>query len=90
MDTIKDIFFALIDTIKKHNLNVGKVKFVKLLYLLEWRYAQLNNSRLTDLEWKFWHYGPYPMNFVTVLEEEGLIRQNSNWMMKEISTILYM
>jgi uncharacterized phage-associated protein len=72
MNTIKDIFLALIDTIKKNNLNVGKVKFVKLLYLMEWRYAQLNNSRLTDLDWKFWHYGPYPMNFESVLEEAGI------------------
>jgi len=72
MNTIKDIFLALIDTIKSNNLNVGKIKFVKLLYLLEWRYAQLNNARLTDLDWKFWHYGPYPMDFESVLEKEGI------------------
>jgi len=72
MNSIKDIYFALIDRIQNYRLDVKNVKFVKLLYLLEWKYVQLNNSRLTDLEWKFWHYGPYPMNFESVLKEEGI------------------
>lgn len=73
MNNIKDIFFALIHEIKIRGIKgVGKVKFVKLLYLLEWLYVQQNNTRLTELNWKFWHYGPYPVDFENELRESGI------------------
>lgn len=72
MASNKDIFCGLINEIKKHRLNVGKVKFVKLLYLLEWLYYRQNKKRLTDLDWRFLHYGPYPMDFEYVLNESEI------------------
>ena len=69
MTRMKYIFSALIDKAREHRLRIGKVKFVKLLYLLEWLYSQQTKNRLTNLDWRFLHFGPYPMDFESALQE---------------------
>ncbi len=44
-------------------------RLVKLMYLSELEYYRLNRRRLTDLEWKFYHYGPYPFGLRDLLGE---------------------
>ena len=41
--------------------NVGRVRLTKLLYLTEVEFAREYGRRLTDLDWVFYHYGPYVM-----------------------------
>ncbi|MBA7514341.1 hypothetical protein ES705_06369 [subsurface metagenome] len=52
---------------KENGFTVGKTQLVKLLYLLEIEYYKLHQKRLTDLEWKFLHYGPYPPGIEKIL-----------------------
>jgi hypothetical protein len=54
----------LIDTILRacdaeHMLPPLKTRLVKLLYLVELEYYRRTGKRLTELDWKFHHYGPY-------------------------------
>lgn len=42
-------------------------RLVKLLYLLELEYYRSKRERLTGLDWKFLHYGPYPPSLKSVL-----------------------
>lgn len=44
-------------------------RLVKLMYLSEVEYVRANRERLTDLEWKFYLYGPYPPSLQSVLGE---------------------
>jgi uncharacterized phage-associated protein len=52
--------------------SLGRVRLVKLLYLLEVEYVRFYGRRLTDLTWKFYHYGPYPLQFEQLVETAGL------------------
>lgn len=48
---------------------VGAVRIQKLVYLLEWEYYRWERSRLTDLGWVFYHYGPWSRTLSNIVEE---------------------
>jgi Antitoxin SocA-like, Panacea domain len=63
---------ALVDLIFKHcrvqHIVLPQMtRLVKLLYLTELEYFRRKRERLTDLVWKFYHYGPYPPALESVL-----------------------
>lgn len=66
---------------------IGRTKLVKLLYLAEVEYYRLYQKRLTDLKWKFYHFGPYPMKIQDILgspdlEEEEIELSNGRTFLK--------
>jgi hypothetical protein len=64
----------LIDLVFKHS-KLQRIplpqmtRLVKLLYLTEVEYYRQKRERLTNLDWTFYYYGPYPPNLKTVLGE---------------------
>lgn len=52
-------------------------RLVKLMYLVELEYFRQVRETLTDLEWRFHLYGPYPASFTSVLEEPEI--EISEW-----------
>lgn len=68
MNTVKDILLSLLSEAAHKNYSVGKTQLVKYLYLVELDYFKDNKNRLTDLEWKFYHYGPYAFELESILE----------------------
>jgi uncharacterized phage-associated protein len=52
-------------------------RLVKLLYLVEVEYYRQKRRRLTDLDWKFYLYGPYPPALQDVLGEPEI--EFSEW-----------
>ena len=38
---------------------LNKTKLTKLVYLIDWKYAQKYRDQVTNIKWKFDHYGPY-------------------------------
>src|ERR1035441_5186960 len=44
---------------QEHFLPPLKTRLVKLVYLSEVEYFRQTGQRLTGLDWKFYHYGPY-------------------------------
>ncbi|SRR5579885_1982318 len=44
-------------------------RLVKLIYLVEVEYFRVKRQRLTSLDWRFYHYGPYPVDFDSKLRE---------------------
>src|SRR5882762_3415911 len=65
---------TLIDLIFKHSKTQRlplpqMTRLVKLMYLTEVEYYRLKRERLTDLDWKFYHYGPYPPSLIAVIGE---------------------
>lgn len=52
------------------NLALTKTQVVKLLYLAEVEFYREQGERLTDLDWLFYHYGPYALEIDTLLNEK--------------------
>ena len=38
---------------------LSKARLNKIIYLIDWKNALEHDSQMTDIEWKFNHYGPY-------------------------------
>lgn len=51
-----------------------KTRLIKILYLLEVNYYRHKREKLTDLEWRFFHYGPYSFGLEKILGSPDLER----------------
>jgi len=43
----------------KHKDDLSKARLTKMVYLCDWRASIQLGRQITDIEWKFNHYGPY-------------------------------
>lgn len=69
----KDIIPHIINQLSTRKLYFGKTKIIKIAYLLELLYYKINKKRLTDANWIFFKYGPYPINYNNYLEQDNII-----------------
>ncbi len=72
----------VVDLIYKHvDLNRAlppqMTRLVKLMYLSELEYYRRTGQRLTELDWKFYHYGPYPPSLMAMLGNPDV--ETVNW-----------
>ena len=58
-------------------------RLVKLMYLAEVEYFRQERERLTNLEWRFYLYGPYPPSLKSVLGEPEI--ETSEWKTGKVS-----
>jgi hypothetical protein len=49
---------------------LGRIRITKLLYLIECEHCAWAKDRLTDLDWIFFHYGPWSKSLSAILEDE--------------------
>lgn len=63
---------------EKRRIPMGRVRLVKLLYLLEVEYYRLYQKRLTPLKWQFYYYGPYPLEIEKILGSSELEEEEIN------------
>ena len=49
----------------------GRIRLTKLLYLLDVEAKRVLGKRATDLDWIYYHYGPYAFELEPRLEEAG-------------------
>ena len=75
MNTTRDILLSILSEAQSKNLSVGKTQLVKYLYLTEVEHCRETGSRLTDLEWTFYHFGPYAFELETILNEKIFNRE---------------
>ena len=71
-EKVLNIFKEILKQAREEGYSVGITKLVKLLYLLEVEYYRLYQKRLTDLEWKFFHYGPYAPEIEEILKSPDI------------------
>jgi hypothetical protein len=69
MNSPKNILLQIITEAENKNPSFGKTCLVKLLYLVEVEYYREFGTRLTDLRWVFYHYGPYALELDSILAE---------------------
>jgi hypothetical protein len=65
-----DILVEICRYTRSNHLQLGAVRAQKLLYLLECEHYAWERSRLTDLDWQFYHYGPWSATLDRVVREE--------------------
>ena len=65
----KTLVARICDYAARINFPLGAVRVHKLVYLLEWEYYRWERTRLTDLDWVFFHYGPWSRRLTNVVEE---------------------
>lgn len=66
----KSILLQILSEANEKNLLLGKTQIVKFLYLTEVEFYRETGNRLTDLNWLFYHYGPYALELDSVLNEK--------------------
>ncbi|ACL05172.1 conserved hypothetical protein [Desulfatibacillum aliphaticivorans] len=47
---------------------LSKARFTKMFYLADWKNSVDHGHQLTDIEWRFNHYGPYVEDIVNQLK----------------------
>lgn len=56
------------------NLNeLSKPRLVKLIYLIDWKFAIENGSQFTDIRWVYNHYGPYVNDVINLMKEKKTV-----------------
>lgn len=65
-----DMLVEICRYIRSKNLQLGAVRAQKLLYLLECEHYAWERSRLTNLDWQFYHYGPWSATLDRMVREE--------------------
>jgi hypothetical protein len=66
----KPILLQILAEASLKPLTLSKTQLVKLLYLTEVEFYRERGERLTDLDWLFYHYGPYALEIDTLLNEK--------------------
>lgn len=71
-EKVLNIFKEILKQAREERYSVGITKLVKLFYLLEVEYYRFYQQRLTDLEWKFFYYGPYAPEIEEILRSADI------------------
>lgn len=74
----KDIIPHIINQLAEKKIYFGKTKIIKIAYLLELEYYKINHKHLTNANWIFYKYGPYPINYNDYLEQDNIITSDDD------------
>ncbi len=69
--SLRELITYLVVKLDDAQAEIGKTRLVKFLYLADVEFFRRRRARLTDLEWIFFHYGPYAFAIDTALQELG-------------------
>ena len=71
-EKVLNIFKEILKQAREERYSVRITKLVKLLYLLEVEYYRIYQKQLTELEWKFFYYGPYAPEIEEILRSPDI------------------
>jgi hypothetical protein len=71
--------------------DLSKARLVKMVYLADWRSSIYRNRQITDIVWKFNHYGPYVEEPIQLISDhpEFTIQDTTNVFGSRKSVISY-
>jgi len=69
---LRTLIAYVISKLADIEVSYGKTKLVKLLYLIDVENYRLRSRKLTELDWVFYHYGPYAFEIDQALKELDL------------------
>src|SRR5690242_15358350 len=65
---LPDLIVAVVSYVTEHGGYVTKTKLLKLLYLLDVEFYRAHGRTFTELQWKYFHLGPWTREFDPLLE----------------------
>src|SRR5271168_2040915 len=78
---LNELMVAIVSYVTEHGGYVTKTKLLKLLYLFDVEFYRAHGATFTDLNWKFFHLGPWTSEFDPLLQElvedEAIIESRS-------------
>jgi hypothetical protein len=69
---ILEVLKYIVDRIRERDGIPTRTKVVKILYLIDVEYHRRHGSTLSQLPWKFLHYGPYTMEIEPLFQSISL------------------
>ena len=66
----------IVDQIRERDAIPTRTKVAKLLYLVDVEYYRRHGRTLTELAWRFLHYGPYAVEIEPLLQSFDLEEEN--------------
>jgi hypothetical protein len=76
--TFRAIILHIIKELQANGLGFGKTRLIKFAYLIEVEHYKVYRKRLTDIDWVFYKYGPYVMDFEGYLKDKLIIIQKDD------------
>lgn len=79
---VKSAILHLLKKAKEEEIGIGKVRLVKLLYLLDVEYYRTYGKKYTDLDWILYKYGPFAFEVedlckkARIIEEDVLLKED--------------
>jgi uncharacterized phage-associated protein len=56
---VRNLLLYIVDQLQDMEAQVSTIRLVKLLYLIDLEYFIRHKKTLTEINWVFYHYGPY-------------------------------
>jgi hypothetical protein len=78
-NTLPDLMVAVVSYVTEHGGYVTKTKLLKLLYLFDVEFYRVHGRIFTELQWKYFHLGPWTKEFDPLLESlvsKGCLTEN--------------
>lgn len=69
MKTIDLIAYIIGVYQKKEDLS--KARLNKIIYLIDWKSAMVTGEQMTDIQWKFNHFGPYVKTIEDLIDQDN-------------------
>lgn len=62
----------IIKALQSEQIGFGKTRLIKIAYLVELEYYRRHQKRLTGVEWVYYKYGPYVMDYEEYLKNYNI------------------
>lgn len=83
----KSILMQVVRTLQRDRIPFGATRLIKLVYLVELEYYRCYQNRITGVDWVYYKFGPYVMNYPEYFQHglERLIDEDNDYHLITIS-----
>ncbi len=69
---VRKLLLYIIDQLQDMEAEISTIRLVKMLYLIDLEYYKMHGSILTDIEWVYYHHGPYFFDVGDILQSASI------------------
>src|SRR6056297_2198324 len=73
MTTISDILVYIIKNYPYKN-DLSNARLTKMVYLVDWKACLVTGNQLTNIKWKYNHYGPYVDDIIETSKKDNIFK----------------
>ncbi|MCP4133397.1 MAG: SocA family protein [bacterium] len=80
-----DLLLNILDSLDKQHFLTGKTRLIKIAYLVELEYFRRNRECLTDANWIYYLYGPYPDKYSEYFSNQNILLEDIDFNLTKVS-----